>query len=715
LDRRRVRSRTVHRDADVRFPARDTLDRVLVRCESQIHAVTVHARGAAVTRRVTVPALPRGDVEILVPDVTVLADPGSLRASIEGARVVAGVRSMLHVPEAPAIPGESVELVRALTGRLERLAAERERLAAHRSRLQAIDVKPRLAFAAAASRRPGHDVASRTADALAAAALVAEVQERVDARLREIDEAARELERQLEAARLADAQERSRARMGAGHPTRQVAVQLAGDGPVHALELSYVVPAARWWPTYTLRMTDDGRRASWVLEALVAQLSGEDWTGVGLSLSTADLVHDARLPELASRRLGRVQRPPARAYRPPPPGLELLFAGYDRAFAGAPRALPPSEELPASLPEAELASADDSLDQLVSRDDDEDTHPGAMDLAARTLSKKAAPPAFALPAPAASIGGGGPPTPVPAPRAAALAAPSRPRAPTPGRGVAAVTAVEPADAWLDFDRLSLAPIDDARRGRLVAAGPGPEAARAREAQSRVESLTPERVRDPLATRGLFDHRYDCAGAAEVPSDGLPHRVTIGLADAAPTLRWRAVPREAPEVYKEASLENPFPAPLLSGPVDVYVEGTLLATAAIDRVDRGGRLTVGMGVEERIRVARNARVEESTAGLMRGASVVETTVTIELASSLGMPARVEILDRIPVTDDKGLEITFEPQGARPEPYTQSERGLPLRRGLLWTLEVPAGKKAQLSYRYVMTFPARQELVGGPRRE
>jgi hypothetical protein len=123
----------------------------------------------------------------------------------------------------------------------------------------------------------------------------------------------------------------------------------------------------------------------------------------------------------------------------------------------------------------------------------------------------------------------------------------------------------------------------------------------------------------------------------------------------------------------------------------------------------------MGVEERIRVARNARVEESAGGLMRGATIVETTVTVDLVSSLGMPARVEIADRIPVTDDKGLEITLDTAGARPDPYTQAERGAPLRRGLLWTVDLAAGGKAQVVYRYVMTFPSKSELVGGNRRE
>ena len=42
-------------------------------------------------------------------------------------------------------------------------------------------------------------------------------------------------------------------------------------------------------------------------------------------------------------------------------------------------------------------------------------------------------------------------------------------------------------------------------------------------------------------------------------------------------------------------------------MDVYVEGSLPTTAGIDHIDRGGTLRVG--VEDRLRVARNVRSDE----------------------------------------------------------------------------------------------------------
>src|SRR5262249_42581452 len=120
-----------------------------------------------------------------------------------------------------------------------------------------------------------------------------------------------------------------------------------GSGPLSELLLTYVVPATRFWPLYTLRIVegrDAARRATWMIEALVAQRTGEDWREVRLSLSTADLLLDARLPELPSLRLGRAQPPARRGYRSPPAGLDELFAGYERAFRNASSS--PAEPMP---------------------------------------------------------------------------------------------------------------------------------------------------------------------------------------------------------------------------------------------------------------------------------------------------------------------------------------------------------------------------------
>src|SRR5207253_4226776 len=115
----------------------------------------------------------------------------------------------------------------------------------------------------------------RVGDALKCQGLLAEVLAEIDARLADLREAVRVLTEERDAAILRDSQTSDQQRLGSGHPERRITVRVSGTGPLGELRVSYAVPAARFWPLYTLRITEGGKRAVLLLEALCAQLTGE--------------------------------------------------------------------------------------------------------------------------------------------------------------------------------------------------------------------------------------------------------------------------------------------------------------------------------------------------------------------------------------------------------------------------------------------------------
>jgi hypothetical protein len=710
------------------------------------------------------------EVELVIPNITPLAFPGSLRVTLleagGGQRQVVSVRSALHVSAAATAPGPAASQLEERASRVTRLEAEQERLQQQRQRLAKTSPDPALRTTSFVEK-----VEERIADALATTSLLLEAQQQIDRRLEVI-------ERDLAAARLAKAeaelayaQAQSSQRMGAGHPTRVAIVVLSGRGPLPPLALRYVVPAARFWPLYTLRITEgtDGvRRGSWLLEALLAQRSGEDWHNAQVSLSTADLLLDTRLPELPSLRLGRAQPTPRRGYRPPPAGLDALFGDYDSTFSAA-AAVAVSAGAPLDLDDEDLHMSDSSITQKSLRQallaDREETEGGLREQRSRrdapVKAKRSGAPrakpapamepsmdgfAGALPDAEASapqmVGASFAMAPPPSPARAMMAPGSMPRggaaleemkkerAASAGGGGGAsfdeggsdddaeeASSADPSEQWLDFDRLMLAGASDPlKRGRLVPSEDRDGQRLRAAAQAEVEGLSPGgSVTDPLRERGQFDYRYDSEGCVRIPSDGKTHRIVLRSVECSPSLRLLSVPRERPEVYREAEFKNPLASPLLAGPVDVYVEGSLLTTAQVGAIDRGGALRVGMGIEDRVRVARNVRSDEETTGLLGGSTQVTHHVSIEVSSSLGQPAVLDLFDRLPVSDDKTL--TIELVAARPEAkeYSQAERGAPIRGGLTWRLTLPAGGKAKVEYTYRMVFPAKSEVVGGNRRD
>jgi phage shock protein A len=321
-------------------------------CDSRITNVTVYARGAMITRSVQIPeALPAAPLALQIPKVSALALPGSFRASLEGGREVVSLRTELTLPAQNTPKGPLLERLQAITREQQRLLAELAQVESLQKLLASLSLQPKLAE----DRFRRDSLLHKINGALAASQLTTSLSGSLDEQRFLLKDLIGQNVKVIEALQLEANQASTEQTQGAQVKTRDVFLHLSASGEANQLSLRYTIHAARWWPAYTARILASENRAHFSLDAFVAQASGEDWRDVALSLSTADLILDARLPELASLRFSKAQPAPRRSYRPPPKGLDALFQGYDAAFSGptptpAPGApLPPLNFHPADL------------------------------------------------------------------------------------------------------------------------------------------------------------------------------------------------------------------------------------------------------------------------------------------------------------------------------------------------------------------------------
>ena len=715
-----------------------------IECESRITRVVVYARGAMITRRVELPvSVPSEAVSLAVTGVSPLAEPGSLRTVVEGERKVTGLRTRLVFPTGPGPAKYDDDRIAELSAELERVQKQIERVENLHTVLEEMELEPRLLV----KKKEGGalNIRDRVGAALRVSGLVDTRVRRLETELRELRTSYEDLHRRLQEAHR-DGKPTPRVN---GRVSREIVVGLA-EGPDHlrALEVCYSVRAARWWPAYSARLSDGGRRAEFSLEAFVAQNSLEDWSEAELSLCTADMIRDVRLPVLDSLRFGRRQPPKASGYREPPGGRDGLFQGYDAAFTELDSTL--RNELAATEVEkdkkqgAVYRSEPKSLDEPAMPEEDLYDDEADEDV---VLASMVAPGSGAVSAEA-------PPSPSPARTKPAGRKKKRPHSNRGARrrqkleettktdgvpngadrilesgaggGPAAPDwdddddfeeTIGTSDEWLDFDALEMGhAMDYSRRGRLAASGATRIYDQTSNMISSIEAMSaPGGASDPLHVRGLFDHRFDADGAVDIPANGRAHRIHLLTRKATSAMHFRCVPREDERVFREVSLENPLNAPLLPGPVDVFLDGALTMTSNIDAVDRGGAIRFGLGEEERLRVARNVRVHEESKGLLGGTTEIDHTVTIEAASSLGVEVQIEVIGGIPVSDDEKIEVELNRSTPEAKRYDQVDRGQLVKGGLRWLLTVPAGGKAKIEYEYSIRLPADYELEGGNRRD
>ncbi|MFD3945547.1 DUF4139 domain-containing protein [Streptomyces sp. NPDC058579] len=694
-----------------------------VRWGSTLDSVVVYAQGALCLRlaRGTVPA----DGRVLVTGLPRSIDPGSLRARVLGAPGVRVTEARVEVEAEPVGEGLPDELRR----ETERLREAYARAEARRNRQSGLIAEVAKLHPISPGRKREDPHRRTPVDAwLELADFVDERLAGLHARLAELEQAVREAEHALEVAY--DREARASTDAPQAHVETTVGALLTLDGTAEGeveVEVEYGVPGAVWVPTYRLTHRQGDGSGRLVLRASVAQRTGEDWTGVRLALATADLRRRTDLPRLRSVRIGRRQAAPAPSgWREPPAGLAELFSGFDAAgpspasgaaAAGLPRAV--------GLPVAVGGAA-----------------PGGA--APRPVPPPPpSPQGFGEPVGGFPVPGAAYGAPMPA---AMMPAPSQPSGPQPpggrpaakartrGRAESSADGMEraegaappapvpvtgppqPSGAELDYAALVLSGPEEpgGRRGRLFPdAAFDPVAAEHRRRAETVAALPlPGHAVRPRVSAGSFDHRFDAAARADIPSDGTWHTVTVGEIPVGLRTEYLSVPSVEPTVYATLVLSNATDQALLAGPVEVTVDDDFLLTTALPTLAPGGVRRVGLGPAEGIRVTRRTQLRESTSGLRNTTTVLDTRVHVELANALARPVTVEVRERVPVTTEPDVRIEERADWTTPQTDTGPDRHAPGTR--VWRLDLPAGATAALEGGYEIRIPTGKALVGGNRR-
>ncbi|MFE7644206.1 DUF4139 domain-containing protein [Streptomyces phaeoluteigriseus] len=680
---------------------------------SALDSVVVYAQGA-LCRRLARGSVPP-DGRVRVTGLPRSLDPGSLRARVLGAPQVRVVEARVEVDAEPLDAG----VPDALRREVERLHDEYAAAQGRRDRQLSLIEEVTALHPVPPPRRRDDPHRRTPVDAwLELADFVEQRLTDLHARLAELDEALLLVEHELTVA--TDRLDRASTDVPSAHVETTVSAVLTLVGATGEadedteLELEYGVPGAVWVPAYRLTHRQGDDSGHLVLRASVAQRTGEDWTGVRVALSTSDLRRRTDLPRLRSMRIGRRQPAPAPSgWREPPAGLADLFAGYD---APGPRPAAATDYMAAGAGFAHPAPP--PLPP---------SYGGPPAMTAGPGSAPTAPPAPAAPAPmpvggalpdhaqrARSRPGGATRAGRAAFAAKAPAAPGRPASPPPP--APAVGPPQPSGAELDYTALVLCGPDEqgARRGRLFPDSSfDPVAAEYRRRAESVAALPlPGHAVRPRESAGSFDHRFDAAARADIPSDGTWHTVTVAEIPVGLRTEYLCVPSVEPTVYATLVLSNATDQALLAGPVEVTVDDDFLLTASLPTLAPGGVRRVGLGPAEGIRVSRRTNLRESTSGLRNNVTVLDHRVHVELANQLARPVTVEVRELVPVSSEPDVRIEERADWTAPEDGAGSEHHAPGTR--VWRVALPAGGTAALDGGYEIRIPAGKALVGGNRR-
>jgi uncharacterized protein (TIGR02231 family) len=256
---------------------------------SAIDAVTVYPDAAIVTRVATID-LPAGDSILTFKDLPLALDPASLRVAGSGdAKITIGS------VDSSVGPGEKKAEDSLIQAKLMSRRAERETL---RARIEALEAKREmiLSYSKASPGKLTLDAKPIDVNQWSAAwDTVGEALAKLGEELRPAELAAHALDEDIEAL---EAESQSPSPQDA--PRRIASVALSTPAATHAkIVLSYRIAGAGWIPAYDASLLTEGAKTiSLARRALLSQHTGEDWSDVALTVSTARAAGSADIPEV---------------------------------------------------------------------------------------------------------------------------------------------------------------------------------------------------------------------------------------------------------------------------------------------------------------------------------------------------------------------------------------------------------------------------------
>jgi hypothetical protein len=684
---------------------------------SKIVGVTVYRSGARVTRACEVPVSSEQElIYITIPGLPLSLDDSSLQVSVErgtaeASPVAADFRVVLDAEESLESLRNALLNARGEVSRSERIL----------SRLNGF--KKSLIDAGIAKRpKNRHGESPISTPAASRLSWLAFKRERLLALERRIAEQ-KQIHRDLSKRVLSlEAKERTSSNAVPPRTTElKKALEITLDmrrasAGSATLSFGYVVPGARWAPNYALTLSQETGEVTISLRAAVAQKSGEDWSGVSMTLSTALPSRFSALPDLKALRIGKTQPRTSRKRPCPMPDIDELYRDYDNARASFGLAGPQTTSAP----------EDDFSENLDVFDDE------GMD----TFSSNSAP---EIPMETTAAGPVMPPVPVPMAAATYIAGASPMFGGQTRDEPALSIADEPPDSalatdLLDYGNLHMSAPNTAGRGRVSPRSRHEQylelwtrqrvsvnidviqAIRlAMEAAREVETTPlPAKHHSPRPQAG-FAHAYAGEHSVDIPSDGQFHTIVLTMATARGAMRYVSVPREIMQVFRSLTFDNPFDAPLLSGPVEITSNGRHLPPGEIDAAPTGGEVMVWLGVEQGIKISRNTEYKEETAGLLRGHIALEHAISVDIINHLNNDVEMEVRERIPVIQEDEEDVEVSVKRVSPKWISFEQKEHPLKGGYCWRFPLDSGKKQRLEASYTITIPSKYQLIGGNRRE
>ena len=178
--------------------------------------------------------------------------------------------------------------------------------------------------------------------------------------------------------------------------------------------------------------------------------------------------------------------------------------------------------------------------------------------------------------------------------------------------------------------------------------------------------------------------YELPGKLTLPSRSDQQLVTIASITARADFTLIATPLLTDFVYLQADLLNNSDTVLLPGQASIFRNGEFVGRSRLPQVTIGETFTAGFGIDSQVHVVRE--LENKKTRIQGGNRIDTYNYRIALSNYKKTPVELQLLDRLPYTDDASIKIELEktePELSADSEYLRSAR----KKGVLrWDLKL-----------------------------
>ncbi|MEM6770532.1 MAG: mucoidy inhibitor MuiA family protein, partial [Bacteroidota bacterium] len=387
--------------------------------------------------------------------------------------------------------------------------------------------------------------------------------------------------------------------------TAEIVVVTQADRAVtDEFTVSYLVPNARWTPHYDVRVADISQPVNLRYRATVSQQTGEDWTNVRLKLSTGDPTASGVAPTLPVWRLYQNARPPV--WRPE--GKRQVATGV----AAVEGQIVDSNGEPLVgatilVPGPFTGTVTDYEGNFL------------VEIPAGTQQLQVSYTGFT-----------------------SKMVPARN-----GR----ITLDESVET---LDEVVVTGYANARE-KLAGRAAGLQRKKGRRQNQRTQAAAPPPV---SVERRATTVNFDIELPYTIPSDGKARDVEIKRHALPATYTHLSVPKFSPEAYLTAAVTDWEQYDLLSGPINLFFEGTYLGQSALDVATTKDTLELSLGRDQNVIVERKATEDYRKRNFFGNKQSESRGYTITVRNKKAQAINMIVLDQVPVSADEEIEVKIE---------------------------------------------------------